>query len=86
MACALLVIGDAFTRRPTVNQKPSSYMKNNLIISGLHLDLTVPLKKLVHDKMEKIFKIMEMVYWLVDSIALHQIVTIKYCRQMICIM
>ena len=31
-------------------------MKNNLIISGLHLDLTVPLKKLVHDKMEKIFK------------------------------
>jgi len=51
-----LVIGDAFMRRPTVNQKPSSYMKNNLIISGLHLDLTVPLKKLVHDKMEKIFK------------------------------
>jgi putative sigma-54 modulation protein len=32
------------------------HMKNNLIISGLHLDLTDALKNIVNDKMEKIFK------------------------------
>ena len=31
-------------------------MKNNLIISGLHLDLTDALKNIVSDKMDKIFK------------------------------
>ena len=31
-------------------------MKNNLILSGLHLNLTDSLKGIVHEKMEKIFK------------------------------
>ena len=31
-------------------------MNNNMIISGLHLDLTVALKNIVNEKMEKIFK------------------------------
>jgi len=36
--------------------KKYMYMKKNLIISGLHLDLTDALKNIVSDKMEKIFK------------------------------
>lgn len=36
--------------------KKYMHMKNNLIISGLHLDLTDALKNIVSDKMEKIFK------------------------------
>ena len=31
-------------------------MKNNMIISGLHLDLSQALKNIVNEKMEKIFK------------------------------
>ena len=31
-------------------------MKNNLILSGLHLTLTDSLKSIVHEKMEKIYK------------------------------
>jgi len=31
-------------------------MKNNLILSGLHLNLTDSLKGIVYEKMEKIFK------------------------------
>ena len=31
-------------------------MKNNLILSGLHLNLTDSLKNIVSEKMEKIFK------------------------------
>ena len=31
-------------------------MKNNLILSGLHLNLTDSLKRIVSEKMEKIFK------------------------------
>ena len=37
------------------NQK-NIYMNNNLIISGLHLDLSQALKNIVNEKMEKIFK------------------------------
>ena len=36
--------------------KKYMHMKNNLIISGLHLDLTDALKNIVSDKMVKIFK------------------------------
>ena len=33
-----------------------THMKNNLILSGLHLNLTDSLKSIVSEKMEKIFK------------------------------
>ncbi len=33
-----------------------THMKNNMIISGLHLDLSQALKNIVNEKMEKIFK------------------------------
>ena len=36
--------------------KKNTYMNNNLIISGLHLDLSQALKNIVNEKMEKIFK------------------------------
>ena len=43
--------------RITVKQKTiNTRMNNNMIISGLHLDLTVALKNIVNEKMEKIFK------------------------------
>ena len=38
----------------TKNNK--KHMNNNLIISGLHLDLSQALKNIVNEKMEKIFK------------------------------
>ena len=36
--------------------KKNTHMNNNLIISGLHLDLSPALKNIVNEKMEKIFK------------------------------
>jgi putative sigma-54 modulation protein len=55
--CALLYFGDASKHRNTVKQKTTNtHMNNNMIISGLHLDLTVALKNIVNEKMEKIFK------------------------------
>ena len=42
--------------RKTVNKKTNTHMKNNMIISGLHLDLSPALKNIVNEKMEKIFK------------------------------
>ena len=38
------------------NNKYKTHMKNNLILSGLHLNLTDSLKSIVYEKMEKIFK------------------------------
>ena len=40
----------------TTNNKYKTHMKNNLILSGLHLNLTDSLKSIVYEKMEKIFK------------------------------
>ena len=55
--CAYLKIGDASKHRNTVKHKTLNiHMNNNLIISGLHLDLSLALKNIVNEKMEKIFK------------------------------
>ena len=35
------------------NNKYKTHMKNNLILSGLHLNLTDSLKSIVYEKMEK---------------------------------
>jgi putative sigma-54 modulation protein len=40
----------------SVNQNITYYMKNNLILSGLHFELKNGHKSLVNEKMEKIFK------------------------------
>jgi putative sigma-54 modulation protein len=39
-----------------ITQNINAYMKNNLILSGLHLSLTDAHKEVVSSKMEKIFK------------------------------
>ena len=53
----MLGFGDASMHRNTVKQKTTNtHMNNNMIISGLHLDLSQALKNIVNEKMEKIFK------------------------------
>ena len=49
-----IVVGT--TQATETNNKYKTHMKNNLILSGLHLNLTDSLKSIVYEKMEKIFK------------------------------